>query len=395
MDLNTPAQELAPTRRRVPALTGIRTIAAIAVCLTHAAFWTGHYTDDYLGRLLSRFEVGVAIFFVLSGYLLFAPWVKSLQRAKSGASTYPALGRYAWHRARRILPAYWLTVGAVYVIFLFRDDPSDFGQGWSGLLRNLTFTQVYGLGHLHTGLTQMWSMAAEVAYYVALPLVAWLLVHVVCRDRWRPDLLLVGLGALLLVSPLWTVVVHGSEGIDLTARLWPPAFAGWFVGGMILAVLVRLLTSWPAWPSVSVAVVAFLASGAAWAGEPTIVPSDAGAAIIKHTLYLVVALGLIGPLAVGAGKLGAGELGAGEFGAEKLGGGMGGWSAFCGSRPMVWFGEISYEFFLVHVMVLELVMDLLGYSVFTGSTIAAFAVTTAISIPVAWILHRITRPLWR
>ncbi|MGB6125255.1 MAG: hypothetical protein WBG47_07880, partial [Gordonia sp. (in: high G+C Gram-positive bacteria)] len=128
---------------------------------------------------------------------------------------------------------------------------------------------------------------------------------------------------------------------------------------------------------------------------PTIVPSDAGAAIIKHTLYLVVALGLIGPLAVGAGKLGAGEFGAGELGAGKLGGGMGGWSAFCGSRPMVWFGEISYEFFLVHVMVLELVMDLLGYSVFTGSTIAAFAVTTAISIPVAWILHRITRPLWR
>ncbi|EGD53468.1 acyltransferase family protein [Gordonia neofelifaecis] len=360
----------------MPALTGVRTVAALSVCLTHAAFWTGHYTDDYLGRLLSRFEVGVAIFFVLSGYLLFAPWVRALHDARSGAPAhYPALGRYAWHRARRILPAYWITVVAVYVIFLFRTDTSDFGQGWSGLLRNLTFTQVYGLGHLHTGLTQMWSMAAEVAYYVALPLVAWPLAHFACRDRWRPDLLLAGLGGLLLVSPLWTMVVHGSEGVDPTARLWPPAFASWFVGGMILAVLARIVRSWPALPSVAVAVVAFLLSAGAVGGEPTIVPNDAGATVVKHSLYLMVALGLVGPLAIGDG-------------ADP-------WSRLCGSRPMVWFGEISYEFFLVHVMVLEFVMDLLGYSIFTGSTLAAFAVTTVISVPVAWVLHRMTAPLWR
>ena len=55
---------------RVPSLTGVRTIAALSVCLTHAAFWTGHYTDDYVGRLFARFEIGVAIFFVLSGLSL-------------------------------------------------------------------------------------------------------------------------------------------------------------------------------------------------------------------------------------------------------------------------------------------------------------------------------------
>ncbi|MBM7368286.1 acyltransferase family protein [Gordonia hydrophobica] len=363
------------TGGRVPALTGIRTVAALAVCLTHAAYWTGHYTDDYLGRLLSRFEVGVAIFFVLSGYLLFSPWVRALHDARGDRpAAYPPLRRYAWHRVRRIVPAYWITVIGVYVIFLFRDDVSDFGQGWAGLLRNLTFTQVYGLGHLHTGLTQMWSMAAEVAYYVALPAVAWPIAAVACRGRWRPDLLLVCLGGLLLVSPIWTIAVHGSAGVDLTARLWPPAFASWFVGGMILAVLARLVTRWPAWPSVVVAVVAFLITGGAVAGEATIVPDDAGAAVVKHGLYLVIAVGLVAPLTIADDDP---------------------WARLCGSRPMVWFGEISYEFFLVHVMVLELVMDLLGYSVFTGSTLAAFATTTAISIPVAWALHRITAPLWR
>ena len=61
----------------------------------------------------------------------------------------------------------------------------------------------------------------------------------------------------------------------------------------------------------------------------------------------------------------------------------------------MWLGEISYEFFLVHVLVLEVVMDLLNYRVFSGNVVVAFVVTTAISIPVAWLLHRATRPLWR
>ncbi|GAA4663339.1 acyltransferase [Gordonia humi] len=311
----------------------------------------------------------MTIFFVLSGYLLFRPWVAAL-RAESG--THPPLGRYAWHRIRRIVPAYWITVVAVYLIYLVRADTSELGQGVSGLIRNLTLTQVYGFGHLHTGLTQMWSLAAEVVYYIALPVVAYPLARYVCRDRWRPDLLIVVLGGLMLISPIWTLVTH-SDGVDLTARLWAPAFASWFIAGMLLAVVAQLIRSWSAAGGTAIAVVAFASSAGAFAGEPTIVPNDAGAAIAKHTLYLVVALGLIGPLVVGSADW---------------------WTRFCGSRPMVWFGEISYEFFLVHVMVLELVMDLLGYPVFTGRILIAFAVTTAISVPVAWVLHRVTSPLW-
>ncbi|MGO3328378.1 acyltransferase family protein [Gordonia sp. (in: high G+C Gram-positive bacteria)] len=366
-DARSPARS--PATRR-PALTGIRTVAALTVCLTHAAFWTGHYTDDYVGRLFARFEVGVTIFFVLSGYLLFSPWVRSLQ---AEAGDHPRLRRYAWHRVRRIVPAYVITVAAVYLIFMFRTDSSDLGHGWSGLVRNLTLTQVYGFGHLHTGLTQMWSLAAEIAYYIALPLISWPLARYVCRDRWRPDLLIAVLGGLLLLSPIWTMVTH-DDGVDPTARLWAPTFAIWFVAGMLLAVIGRLVRSWPTAPSVAVAVVAFALSAGAFAGEPTIVPNDAGAAVGKHLLYAVVAVGLIGPL---------------------VGGSPSRWSRLCGSRPMVWFGEISYEFFLVHVMVLELVMDLLGYQIFTGSVAVAFLVTTAISVPIAWLLHRATSPLWR
>ena len=70
------------------------------------------------------------------------------------------------------------------------------GHTWMGLFRNLTFTQIYTdhylFTYLHQGLTQMWSLAVEVAFYVALPALAYLLLVVLCRRRWRPALLLVG-----------------------------------------------------------------------------------------------------------------------------------------------------------------------------------------------------------
>lgn len=364
---------------RVPSLTGVRTVAALTVCLTHAAFWTGHYTDDFVGRLFSRFEIGVAIFFVLSGYLLFTPWVRA---ARSGTAA-PGVGRYFWHRGRRILPAYWITVIGVYVLYAFAPpagEASVTGTGWSGFWRNMTLTQVYGIGHLHSGLTQMWSLAAEVVYYLALPLIGWVLVVGIGwaggRSRvWRPDLLLTGLSVLMLVSPVWMVVVAGSTGLSPTARLWAPSFFGWFVGGMILAVCVPLIrrVNTTAW--VLTALAAFVLSATTIAGEPTITPSTASAAIVKHVLYLIVALGLIVPLT----------------GADQTSW----WARVCASRPMVFVGEISYELFCVHVVVLEVVMAVLGYRVFTGHIAVAFGLTAAVSIVLAWLLHRATAPLWR
>lgn len=363
---------------RVPALTGIRTLAALAVCLTHAAYWTGHYQDTYAGRLSARFEVGVTIFFVLSGYLLYSTWVARLRR---GTDTQPvAVATYFAHRARRILPAYWLTVIGVYLVFLIRQNPTTYGTGWGGFWRNMTFTQIFGLGHQHTGLTQMWSMVAEVAFYLVLPMIA-ILGVALCRRRWRPDLLLCLLGTVALASPLWIFAVVGAD-VDLTARIWPPTFFWWFVAGMVLAVCVpmmsRVHTAW--W--VGAGVAAFVISGISAAGGATMTPETAAQTVVKHILYLVVAVGFIGPLAMA--------------GTEQPGAAAGDWwTRIWASRPAVWFGEISYEFFCVHVIVLELVMGVLGYQVLlTGSLWWAFIVTTACAIPLAWLLHRVTRPIW-
>ncbi|MGB2919107.1 MAG: acyltransferase, partial [Mycobacterium sp.] len=43
---------------RIPALTGLRAVAALLVVGTHAAFATGYLTHGYLGGIYARLEIG-------------------------------------------------------------------------------------------------------------------------------------------------------------------------------------------------------------------------------------------------------------------------------------------------------------------------------------------------
>lgn len=342
-------------------------MAAFAVCATHAAFWTGGYTDDLVGRMAARLEIGVAIFFALSGFLLFRPWVRALAEGRRS----PSLRRYVRHRARRILPAYWITVIATYALFsVWRTQDATLAHDWSGFLRTMTLTQIYGFGHLHVGLTQMWSLAVEAAFYVALPLIAWVIVRVVCRGRWRPWAVVAAVVLVGAISPVWAVLTSDGTLTDPTARLWPPAFVLWFACGMVLAVAAQCSIRVHPLLAVLVAVLAFQLSWTSAAGEPTITPTTAGATVVKSLLYAIVASCLVGALALSR---------------------PGTWfDRLLGHRVAVWFGEISYEFFLVHLVVLVWAMDLLGYPTFTGSMLGVLIVTTVVSVPIAWALHRTT-----
>jgi peptidoglycan/LPS O-acetylase OafA/YrhL len=356
---------------RVPSLTGVRALAALLVVGTHAAYTTGKYTHGYVGLLVSRMEIGVPIFFVLSGFLLFGPWVK----AAVAGSAAPSVKRYAWHRVRRIMPAYAVTVLVAYVVYHFRDAGPNPGHSWTGLLRNLTLTQIYTdsymFSHLHQGLTQMWSLAVEVAFYLVLPAIAYLLLVVLCRRQWRPYLLLAGLGALVLTSPAWMVLVHTTDFLPDGAPLWLPGYLAWFVGGMILTVLAAMGVRCYWFVALPLALVCFAIASTPIAGEPTTSPSGLAQAVVKTLIYAVIATLVVAPLALGD---------------------RGWYSRLLASRPMVWLGEISYEIFLVHLILMEVAMvEILHWRVYTGSMAALFVVTMALTIPVAWVLHRFTR----
>ena len=356
---------------RVASLTGVRAVAALLVLGTHAAYTTGKYTHGFVGLVYSRMEIGVPIFFALSGYLLFGPWV----RAAAGGRQSPPLGRYAWHRVRRIMPAYVVTVLLAYLIYHFRTAGPNPGHSWIGLFRNLTLTQIYTdnymFSYLHQGLTQMWSLAVEVAFYVALPILAYLLLVVLCRRQWRPHLLLAGLAVLALVSPAWMVLVHTTHFLPDGARVWLPGYLAWFVGGMLLTVLQAMGVRMYGFVALPLAVISYVIVSTPVAGEPTTSPTGLGQALVKTGFYAAIATLLIAPLALGN---------------------RGWYAGLLATRPMVWLGEISYEIFLVHLVIMEIAMvNVLHWPVYTGSAPALFVVTLLMTIPVAWVLHRFTR----
>jgi peptidoglycan/LPS O-acetylase OafA/YrhL len=363
--------ESVSTAERVSSLTGIRGIAALLVLGTHAAYTTGKYPQGYWGTFYSRMEIGVPIFFVLSGFLLFGPWV----RAVADDRPPPSVARYAWHRVRRIMPAYAVTVVAAFVLYHFRMAGPNPGHNWIGLFRNLTLTQIYTdnylYSYLHQGLTQMWSLAVEVAFYVALPFLAFLLLTVLCRRRWQPRLLLASLVALTALTPLWLTMVHLTDWLPDGARLWVPTYLAWFTGGMMLAVLAVMGKTWYAVICVPLALVCFVISSTPIAGEPTTSPSKLWEALAKSAFYAVVATLMVAPLALGN---------------------RGWYARLLASRPMVWLGEISYEIFLIHLIVMEIAMvEVLHWRVYTGNMATLFVVTLVMTVPLAWVLHRFTR----
>ncbi|MGO8770428.1 MAG: acyltransferase family protein [Mycobacterium sp.] len=356
---------------RVAALTGIRAVAALLVVGTHAAYTTGKYTHGYWGLVGARLEIGVPIFFVLSGFLLFRPWVKS---AATGGPP-PSLNRYARHRVRRIMPAYVITVLFAYVLYHFRDAGPNPGHTWLGLVRNLTLTQIYCNGYLgkylHQGLTQMWSLAVEAAFYVALPVLAYALLVLICRRCWQPRLMLAALAAMTLISPAWLVLVHADHMFPDGARLWLPTYLAWFLGGMMLAVLQGMGVRGYAFVAIPLATICYFIVSTPIAGAPTTSPASLREAVFKTCFYAVIATLAVAPLALGD---------------------HGWYYQLLATGPMVWLGEISYEIFLIHLITMEFAMVyVVRAHVYTGSMLYLFVATMVLTIPLAWLLHRFTR----
>jgi peptidoglycan/LPS O-acetylase OafA/YrhL len=244
-----------------------------------------------------------------------------------------------------------------------------------GLFRNLTLTQIYTTNYLgsylHQGLTQMWSLAVEVAFYVVLPLLAYLLLSVVCQRRWQPRLLLAAMGGLALLTPAWLVLVHTTHWLPSSARLWLPTYLAWFVAGMMLSVLQAMGARCYAFAAIPLATVCYFIASTPIAGAPTTTPTGLSEALFKAVFYAVVAALAVAPLGLGD---------------------RGWYARLLASRPMVWLGEISYEIFLIHLVTMEIAMvEVLHYRVYTGSMLNLFVVTLVITIPLAWLLHRFTR----
>jgi peptidoglycan/LPS O-acetylase OafA/YrhL len=360
--------------RHFPTLDAARALAAAAVVATHTAFWTGRSAQGPFAATLSRLDVGVAIFFVLAGFLLARPWLY----ARRWELPRPLVRGYLWRRALRILPAYWLVT--VVALLAVPDNRGTVGPAtW---LHHVTLTQIYGLGWQRHALTQTWSLATEVAFYLVLPA---LLVLVLGRGRrWDTGPALIVLGGLAVLAPLWHLALP-TLGLDpRVAGQWLPGYLAWFAGGIGLAVLEvdgtgtgsrRLVgvgrelarSPWVCW---GLGLAAFVVATTPLAGPRDLSTPTEGAAAVKNVLYLVVAVAFLLPLTVGHADGGRVR-------------------TLLASRPMAWLGQRSYGVFLWHLLVLEVVVRLLHQELFTGSWVVTFVLTLAGAVVAAALTYRL------
>jgi peptidoglycan/LPS O-acetylase OafA/YrhL len=220
---------------RVASIESIRALAALAVLVGHVSYTLPLAAPLVLERGLEGGLLGVDVFFVLTGYLLFWPFARAL----FGTGDRIDLRRYALNRAVRILPLYYFVLAVLLVV---QHDGGSFTQWWRFGLFAMNFWD----DTLQTVNSPMWSLAVEIHFYLLLPLLAWLVARA-ARGRLRAAVAIVaGLGAASLV--LWQVVVVEDPGsprqweFSLPARFWL------FSAGMLLA-LTRLawLDRRPAW----------------------------------------------------------------------------------------------------------------------------------------------------
>jgi peptidoglycan/LPS O-acetylase OafA/YrhL len=348
-----PAETRDTPRGFIPALEGMRGLAALGVLVTHVAFQTGATHTAVLGRVWGRFDLAVAVFFALSGFLLW----RGHAGAARGLGPAQGMVRYWLSRATRILPAYWVAV-AVVLTFLPTAHAS-FRTWWA----NLGLVQVFVPLTLTDGLTQMWSLSVEVAFYLVLPLLAFALVRL--RGS-AARLRIPAITALIAVSLTWAFLpIPAPEGIHHDN--WLPGYLPWFGAGMVLAELSVCppgrMHRWARHRVAMflVAAVAFALTTTELAGPEGLVRPEPWQYAIKMALGAVMSFALMAPLVLSDTSR----------------------HRFLASPVALAVGRWSYGIFIWHLAVLSIVFPVFGLVPFAGHFVYVLILTAVLSIAVA------------
>jgi peptidoglycan/LPS O-acetylase OafA/YrhL/ABC-type sugar transport system permease subunit len=166
--LEAPESEAPDTLR---GFEGMRAIACLLVIVHHLSQrLDGEQTLIWIFKPLwylgVRSDMGVCVFFVLSGALLSMPfWQRFLDGDRP-----PALGTYALRRAARIVPGYWAALGASALLGLAATPEAE--RVLERFVAGASFTSgLHWVTFFPTELNPvLWSISFEVMCYVLLPL---------------------------------------------------------------------------------------------------------------------------------------------------------------------------------------------------------------------------------
>lgn len=315
---------------RLAGIEGVRAIAALSVLVYHVYYYgapDGRPVDlGPLTKVADNLRAGVTLFFVLSGFLLYRVFVATALRSRP----MPSVRQYFRNRALRILPAYWVILIAVALVFqheLLRDPRM--------LMANLLLIQNYVPSYLvggeeGLGIVPAWSLVIEVSFYLIVPVLGYVAVRLATRRGLGVVAALVPVGAMFAAGIAAKVVARAMEPSDALA-IWNhalPTHADWFAAGMALAVArvlhedgrLHLPRTWVVVGSAASLVFAVVCAKLYYDGTLTALEQQTANAVL-----FAVALGFV-----------------------ALSSPQGTTVRWLSLRPVVFLGLASYSLFLVH-----------------------------------------------
>ena len=153
------AEPALPRTGYIAGLDGIRALAIGLVLFSHSVIF-GEFTRLHLVGLGGGYA-GVAVFFVLSGYLITTLLLREEERTGS-----ISLGLFYMRRALRLFPALWLYLLVVGAIWLAGGLPN---HPWHSFVSSFFYIRnLVGRGH---ETDHLWSLSIEEQFYLIWPLV--------------------------------------------------------------------------------------------------------------------------------------------------------------------------------------------------------------------------------
>lgn len=221
------------SKNTIAPLDGIRALACLMVITYHVSLittkdrplWNPTHYPVILSALIFACDMGVTLFFILSGFLLFLPYAKALLFD----APWPSMRQFYIRRALRILPAYYVTL--LLMILLY--DPEYLRPD------HLTNTLLFLTLFMDSSTTTFkaingpfWSLAVEWQFYLLLPFLALGMRLFVRRGslRWRIPMLILCLCVLVAAGLLTRhiglyVTQHPGETFTLPPKLFTPLLA--------------------------------------------------------------------------------------------------------------------------------------------------------------------------
>jgi peptidoglycan/LPS O-acetylase OafA/YrhL len=348
---------------RLPSLTGLRFVAALLVFGFHTfveQIFAAPSASGVLAKVASQGGVGVSFFFILSGFVL--TW-----SARSSDTV-----RGFWRRRFvKIFPNHLVT-WAVALAILLAAAPQFLKPG--AVVANLFLVQswVPDLKYFFSVNMPSWSLSCELLFYLSFPLLLPLVRRIPVRALWWCA---GGLVAAVWCIPVMATFIHGGGPMPplsvTVAQFWvvyifPLARGLEFALGMVMARVVSSGRWIPVrvWQAVLLTVAGYLA--------------------IPYLPFLFGQVAVtVGPLALLIPAVATADLN--------------GTRSVWRSRTMVWLGNVSYAFYLVHQLVIRVGHFALGGGRWaTPNAVAADLIFLAVAVGLAALLYYgVERPCMR